>query len=117
MSEKNKRFIQLLLLLISYVSLLIGLHSMNKKILIISLVFYILTSIYSLKYIPDIDWSDPRVVTDEGLLEVCGCPKDKAKVITDKLDEIIFLDASVQDFKVNDDSPERIEHRVKYQRP
>lgn len=31
------------------------------------------------KYIPNIDWSDPRVVTDEGLLEVCGCPKDKAK--------------------------------------
>ncbi len=31
------------------------------------------------KYIPDIDWSDPRVVTDEGLLEVCGCPKDKCK--------------------------------------
>lgn len=53
--EKNKRFIQLLLLLISYVSLLIGLHRMNKKILIISMVFYILTSIYSLKYIPDID--------------------------------------------------------------
>ena len=31
------------------------------------------------KYIPNIDWSDPRVVTDEGLLEVCGCPKDKCK--------------------------------------
>ena len=31
------------------------------------------------KYIPDIDWEDPRVTTDEGLLEVCGCPKDKAK--------------------------------------
>ncbi len=31
------------------------------------------------KYIPDIDWSDSRVITDEGLLEVCGCPKDKAK--------------------------------------
>lgn len=30
-------------------------------------------------YIPDIDWSDPRVTTDEGLLEVCGCPKDKCK--------------------------------------
>ena len=29
--------------------------------------------------IPNIDWSDPRVVTDEGLLEVCGCPKDKCK--------------------------------------
>ena len=31
------------------------------------------------RYVPDIDWSDPRVVTDEGLLEVCGCPKDKCK--------------------------------------
>lgn len=31
------------------------------------------------KYVPDIDWSDPRVTTDEGLLEVCGCPKDKCK--------------------------------------
>ena len=31
------------------------------------------------KYIPDIDWEDDRVKTDEGLLEVCGCPKDKAK--------------------------------------
>lgn len=30
-------------------------------------------------YIPDIDWTDSRVTTDEGLLEVCGCPKDKAK--------------------------------------
>lgn len=33
--------------------------------------------VYSL--IPAIDWEDPRVVTDEGLLEVCGCPKDKCK--------------------------------------
>lgn len=31
------------------------------------------------KYIPAIDWSDDRVKTDEGLLEVCGCPKDKCK--------------------------------------
>ena len=31
------------------------------------------------QYVPNIDWSDPRVVTDEGLLEVCGCPKDKCK--------------------------------------
>lgn len=31
------------------------------------------------RYIPDIDWSDPRVTTDEGLLEVCGCPKAKCK--------------------------------------
>lgn len=55
MNEKYKRFIQLLLLLISYVSLLIGLHSINKKILMISMIFYILTSIYSIKYISDID--------------------------------------------------------------
>ena len=31
------------------------------------------------QYVPNIDWSDPRVVTDEGLLEVCGCSKDKCK--------------------------------------
>ena len=31
------------------------------------------------KYIPAINWEDPRVKTDEGLLEVCGCPKDKCK--------------------------------------
>lgn len=31
------------------------------------------------KYIPNINWEDPHVTTDEGLLEVCGCPKDKAK--------------------------------------
>lgn len=31
------------------------------------------------RYIPNINWSDPRVATDEGLLEVCGCPKDKCK--------------------------------------
>lgn len=31
------------------------------------------------QYVPNIDWSDPRVVTDEGLLEICGCPKDKCK--------------------------------------
>lgn len=55
MSEKYKRFIQLLLLIISYVSLLIGLYNINKKILMISMVFYILTSIYSIKYISDID--------------------------------------------------------------
>ena len=29
--------------------------------------------------IPEEDWSDDRVKTDEGLLEVCGCPKDKCK--------------------------------------
>ena len=31
------------------------------------------------KYIPAIDWEDPRCLTDEGLLEMCGCPSDKAK--------------------------------------
>ncbi len=31
------------------------------------------------KYIPDIDWEDSRCLTDEGLLEMCGCPSDKAK--------------------------------------
>ena len=31
------------------------------------------------KYIPSIDWGDERCLTDEGLLEMCGCPKDKAK--------------------------------------
>lgn len=31
------------------------------------------------KYVPNINWEDDRVLTDEGLLEVCGCPKDKAK--------------------------------------
>ena len=31
------------------------------------------------KYIPAIDWEDERCLTDEGILEMCGCPKDKAK--------------------------------------
>ena len=31
------------------------------------------------KYIPAINWEDERCLTDEGLLEMCGCPKDKAK--------------------------------------
>ena len=31
------------------------------------------------KYIPNIDWEDSRCLTDEGLLEMCGCPSDKAK--------------------------------------
>ena len=34
---------------------------------------------FVLYIIPDINWEDDRVKTDEGLLEVCGCPKDKAK--------------------------------------
>lgn len=33
----------------------------------------------SYKYVPDIDWSDDRTKTDEGILELCGCPKDKIK--------------------------------------
>lgn len=55
MNEKYKQFIQLLLLLISYVSLLLGLHNINKKILMVSMIFYVLTCIYSIKYISDID--------------------------------------------------------------
>lgn len=31
------------------------------------------------KYIPAVDWEDSRCLTDEGLLEICGCPSDKAK--------------------------------------
>ena len=31
------------------------------------------------KYIPAINWEDEHCLTDEGLLEMCGCPKDKAK--------------------------------------
>lgn len=41
------------------------------------------------KYIPNIDWSDDRVRTDEGLLEVCGCPKDKIKEYAEYCKEII----------------------------
>lgn len=43
----------------------------------------------SYKYVPDIDWSDDRVKTDEGLLEVCGCPKDKCKEYADYCKKII----------------------------
>lgn len=35
------------------------------------------------KYIPDIDWEDDKVKTDEGILELCGCPKDKCKEYAD----------------------------------
>ena len=31
------------------------------------------------KYVPAINWEDKRCLTDEGLLEMCGCHKDKAK--------------------------------------
>ena len=41
------------------------------------------------KYIPKIDWSDDRVKTDEGLLEVCGCPKYKCKEYAEYCKKII----------------------------
>ena len=41
------------------------------------------------KYIPAINWEDPRVKTDEGLLEVCSCPKDKCKEYADYCKKII----------------------------
>lgn len=41
------------------------------------------------RYIPDIDWSNPKVKTDEGLLELCGCPKDKAKEYAEYCKKII----------------------------
>ena len=41
------------------------------------------------KYIPSINWEDPRVKTDEGLLEVCGCPKDKCKEYADYCRKVI----------------------------
>ena len=31
------------------------------------------------KYIPDIDWENPKTSTDEGILELCGCSKTEAK--------------------------------------
>ena len=41
------------------------------------------------KYIPAIDWSNDRVKTDEGLLEMCGCPKDKCKEYAEYCKKII----------------------------
>ena len=41
------------------------------------------------QYIPNIDWSDPRTTTDEGLLELCGCPKDKCKEYAEYCKEVI----------------------------
>lgn len=41
------------------------------------------------KYIPAIDWSDDRVKTDEGLLEVCGCSKNKAKEYAEYCKKVI----------------------------
>jgi hypothetical protein len=31
------------------------------------------------QYIPDIDWSDNKTLTDEGILEMCGCTNKEAK--------------------------------------
>ena len=41
------------------------------------------------KYVTNINWEDPRVKTDDGLLEVCGCPKDKCKEYADYCRKII----------------------------
>ena len=41
------------------------------------------------KCITDINWEDSRVKTDEGLLEVCGCPKDKCKEYADYCRKVI----------------------------
>ena len=40
-------------------------------------------------HIPNIDWEDDRVKTDEGILEMCGCPKDKYKEYVDYCRKII----------------------------
>ena len=56
--------------------------ALNNNVCRLALIYHKFTHIITkecLSAIPDIDWSDPRVVTDEGLLEVCGCPKNKAK--------------------------------------
>lgn len=44
---------------------------------------------FVLYIIPDINWEDDRVKTDEGLLEVCGCPKDKCKEYANYCKKII----------------------------
>ena len=41
------------------------------------------------KYIPAINWEDDRVKTDEGLLQMCGCPVDKAKEYAEYCKKII----------------------------
>ena len=43
----------------------------------------------SYKYIPDIDWENDKAKTDEVLLELCGCPKDKCKEYADYCKKII----------------------------
>lgn len=34
-------------------------------------------------HIPNINWKDDKAKTDEGILEMCGCPKDKCKEYVD----------------------------------
>ena len=41
------------------------------------------------KYIPNINWEDNRVKTDEGILELCKCPKDKCKEYVKYCENII----------------------------
>ena len=41
------------------------------------------------KYIPAINWEDDRVKTDEGILQLCGCPADKAKEYAEYCKKII----------------------------
>ena len=42
------------------------------------------------KYIPDIDWADDRTKTDEGILMMCGCPKEKAAEYAAYCKKIIY---------------------------
>ena len=41
------------------------------------------------KYIADIDWENKKVKTDEGILELCDCPKDKCKEYAEYCKKII----------------------------
>ena len=41
------------------------------------------------KYIPNINWKDDKVKTDEGILELCGCLKEKAKEYSEYCKNII----------------------------
>ena len=41
------------------------------------------------KYIADIDWENKKVKTDEGILELCGCSKDKCKEYAEYCKSII----------------------------
>lgn len=41
------------------------------------------------KYIPNIDWENPKCLTDEGILEMCGCPSDVAKEYVETRDKEI----------------------------